>query len=324
MSEGTQQEIQKCPNFCATSDVTTGRGFILKFSSKNVSFASILHHIQRCQYGLGVTVVRITGEIPAKKDKWKQKMTEHLRNHPSSMNCPEASVSLCCADTLQKGGYVREWYIAVIDNALHNDELFDEFCFQQTQKKEPAHSIISDPGSPIYTLNDQSSQSRRALIQELVNLSESRMLFEIVGDTPFFNLFARDDGLQLDTYFLSHTFGPESRAVLSLSPTQGFWIVEFSRPWAGLGFPLTLPRTQDFATAEPTPCSIPVVGLSQEGEWRASRTGVYPPIEEVFASTIGISWAGLCSVRKQLRPKWVALCGKSREEVSNAVLKLLA
>lgn len=321
VSLGIVQEVRRAPNFCKTSECTE-RGFVLKLSGQTILFSDVLHHIQKCQYGLGVSVARLRGDVPDDKSAWQNRIVEHLREHPTAMNCPAACVSLCCTDTLSGGKYTRDWFIAVIDNALGNEETFEEFYLAETLHGASAYDLLAKPDSPVHSLNAKSSEARRALIHELAGLCEPRLEVEIVGDTPFFDMFARDDGRLLEVFFMSHTFGKGTHAVLSLSPTQGFWLVEFSRPGAGEGFPLTLPRTQQFVEAAPAPCGIPVVGLSPEGDARAERTGVYAPIEKAFAETIGVSWAGLCSVRRQLRPEWVVVAGRSRNEVSNGILKL--
>lgn len=296
-------------NHCAPSEYTRGRGFVLYIEDTSATLASILDYLQRTNFGMGVSVARI-GTPPEDRDEWQTRMLAHLEQSATSMNHESSGVSLCCADVLSGGRYVREWFLAVIDNVRGGDVEFDDFC--ATNPERPIRELLVDPASPVFALNARAAASRHALIDELLALAPVPIAQTEVLDTPFFQLHALDNGRTLDARFLSHVCGFEKRAVLSLSPAQGFWIVDFPLEGAGLGFPLTLPRTRQFVTAEPSPPPFALVGLGDDGRRRAERWALYPPVEDSVLGAIERGWAGRHTVHRQLRPVWAAVSGRSR------------
>jgi hypothetical protein len=295
-------------NHCAPSEYTRGRGFVLYVHDTGAALASVLDHLQRTNFGMGATAARI--DAPP-KGPWADRMLAHLEQSSSAMNHESSGVSLCCADVLQGGRYVREWFLVVLDNARGGDVEFDDFC--ATNHEKPIRELLAAPESPVFALNARAAASRLALVDELLALAEPPLARHEVVDTPFFQLHALDDGHTLDARLLSHVCGFETRALVCLSPTQGFWLVDFPHAGAGLGFPLTLPRRAQFATAEPSPpAPFALVGLGDEGRRRAERWGVYPPVEDSVLGAIERGWFGRHTVARRLRPVWAAVSGRSR------------
>lgn len=300
-------------NFCRPSDYTRGRGYVLSIEDTSRPIADALDYLQRTNFGMGVTLARLRTHEPltrARRAAWTVRIAEHLAGSESAMNHESSSVSLCRADVLAGGRYDREWFLAVIDNARGGDVSFDEFCAEHAQA--PLAQFALDPASPIFDLNRRAEAARLETIDALLGLCDPPLAREDVEHTPFFQMRVLDDGHTLEAKLLSHVCGDAERAVVCLSPVQGFWIVEFPRRGAGLGFPVTLPRTAQFSATEPRDPTVPAVWLCDEGRRRAERMHVYPPTEEVLDHAVDVDWFGRARVTRQLQPVWVLVGGRTR------------
>ena len=305
--------MEPARNFCRTSDYTRGRGYVLSIEDTARPIADVLDYLQRANFGMGVTLVRLRSAEPltkARRAAWTERIAAHLAGSETAMNHEGSSVSLCRADVLAGGRYAREWYLAVIDNARGGDVAFDEFCAEHVQ--EPLSKFATDPASPIFDLNRRAAAARLDTADALLALCDPPVEREAAEHTPFFEMRVLDDGHTLEAKFLSHVCGDAERAVVCVSPAQGFWIVEFPRRGAGLGFPATLPRTGQFSAAEARAPPVPAAGLCAEGRRRAERMHVYPCAEEVLDAAVDVDWFGRARVTRQLQPVWVLVGGRTR------------